>query len=124
MPSPERPAGPAPERQPVPYHRAARFAAEEPARAAYFASQGAVLGYEGQVDLSTYRVQIDAIYHIVVLGQEPPAELGTRIDAILAAGEAATLHPTVLTRLAQRRREQARHGTTIARHHRPGKKLP
>jgi hypothetical protein len=124
MPSPERPSGAAPERQPVPYHRAARFAAEQPARDAYFASQGAVLGYKGQVDLSTYRVQIDAIYHVVVLGEEPPAELGAQIDAILAAGEGATVHPTVLTRLAQRRREQSRHGPSIARHHRPGKRLP
>jgi hypothetical protein len=124
MSSPERPVGPAPERQPVPYHRAARFAAEEPARDAYFASQDAVLGYAGQVDLSTYRVQIGAIYHVIVLGEEPPMELGARIDAILAAGEAATLHPTVLARLAQRRREQSRHGSPIARHHRPGKELP
>ncbi len=124
MSSPEHPTEPAPERQPVPYHRAARFAAEAPARTAYFAAQGAVLGYEGQVDLSTYRVQIDAIYHVVVLGAEPPAALGARIDAILATGEAATLHPTVLTRHAARRREQSRHGSSIARHHRPGKRLP
>ncbi len=44
MSSPERPAGPAPEREPVLYHRAARFATEQPARDAYFAAQDAVLG--------------------------------------------------------------------------------
>src|SRR5438270_178532 len=116
MTSPERPSGPAPERQPVPYHRAARFAAEKPARDAYFASQDAVLGYAGKVDLSTYRVQIDAIYHVAVLGEEPPAALGAQIDAILAAGDAATVHPTVLARLAARRQEQSRHGSPVARH--------
>jgi hypothetical protein len=124
MPSPERPSGPAPERQPVPYHRAARFAAEPPARDAYFAAQDALLGYEGHVDLSTYRVQIDAIYHVIVLGEEPPTDLAMQIDAILATGETVPLHPTVLTRLAERRREQSRHGSPIARHHRPGKRLP
>ena len=128
MASPERgPGGPeepvSREQEPVPYHRAARFAGERPAGVAYFQAQEAVYTAAGAVDLSVYRLQLNHIYHVAVLGQPPPSELDATLATILAAGEPATLPTQVLRQLAERRAQATKQAPWIQRHHRPGQRL-
>ena len=120
---PERPDHhPAREHEPAPYHRVSHFAGEQPAGHAYFAAQRAI--FEGPPnDLSTYRFQLDRVYHVAVLGQPPPPELDATLAAILAAGEPATLPTPVLRQLAERRAEATKHGPWVQRHYRPGQRL-
>src|SRR5690242_15677519 len=98
MPSPER-GGQGPdepdhqprfEREPTPYLRAARFAGEQPAREAYVQARAAIFTGPPN-DLSAYRLQLDRVFHVAVVGSRPPAELDERILAILRAGEPTTL---------------------------------
>jgi hypothetical protein len=70
MPSPEwgRPPGPPEEpdhreSEPVPYQRAARFAGERPAGAAYFAAQQ-VLYEAPTTDLSVHRLQFNRLWYV------------------------------------------------------------
>lgn len=126
MPSPER-GGPPPdqpshrEQEPVPYHRAARFADERRSARAYRQAQDAVFAIE--CDLSVYRILVNRIPHVAVLGQLPPADLDRRLDHILAAGEPVTLPDTILTALATRRAQASRLGPWVEGHYRPGTPL-
>lgn len=121
MPSPERPNRSSPEREPVPYCRAARFAGEQPAGRAYIQAQEAIR--EPECDLSAYRLRINDAWHVAVLGQTPPDELITKVEEILSSGEPVTLPPDVFRVLSNRRLEQMKHGSWVERHHRPGKRL-
>lgn len=129
MSSPERgPGGPAnqpprTEDTPAPYLRAARFASERFAAAAYFAAQAAVFGAVGAVDVSVYRFQLDRIDHVAALGQSPPPDLDATLAAILAAGEPTPLPPAVLQQLAARRAQATTEGPWVQRHYRPGRPL-
>lgn len=126
MPSPERGEGPRhpehppqPEQEPAPYYRAARFPGERPAGRAYVAAQDALFQYPEPVDLSTYRFQLNRVYHVAVLGQPPPDELDRTLAAILAAGEPVELPAEVLKLLSERRTQATRHGEWVERHYRP-----
>ncbi len=131
MPQPERrPGGPRPpEGRPSPegelprYHQAARFPGEEPAGVAYFAAQEAVAAHAGDVDLSAYRFQLNAVYHVAVLGDPPPTALHDELRAILSAGEPAQLPEDVLKLLNARRAQTAEVGPWVEGHYRPGKRL-
>src|SRR5438132_1492850 len=120
MPSPELPHGEGgPEQQPVPYYKAARFASERPAARTYERLQE-TLYQTSQTDLSVYRLFLDRVSHVAVLGQPPPEALDRRITRVLSRGEAVSLPLEVLQALAERRREQIRAGTWVEQHHRPG----
>src|SRR5687768_9113720 len=97
------------EGEPIPYLRAARFTGERPAGQAYFQVQEAMYTAEPN-DLSAYRLRLREVWHVAVLGEPPPADLGQRIDAILAAGEPVTLPDDVVTALAERRAQTIRQG--------------
>ncbi len=105
-----------------PYIRAAQFASEQPAGRAYAALQRAIFTAAPN-DLSAYRVQLDGVYHVVVVGVRPPARLEERLTAILAAGEPAELPPAVQQTLLARRAEVAPHQTWWEGHYRPGRRL-
>lgn len=123
MPSPERPGGThRKEHEPLPYYQAARFAGEQPAGQAYFAAQEALYD-EPDCDLSVYRLQIDRISHVVVLGDPPPQELEQELQTILSTGEPASLSPEVLRILRERRARAIKRGLWVERHYRPGKQL-
>ena len=127
MASPERgPGGPeepvSREHEPVPYHRAARFAGEQPAGRAYFAAQRVIFNGPPN-DLSAYRFQLNSVYHVAVLGQPPPADFDEQLREILASGEPATLPPEVLAALTERRRQMSRRGGWSEGHYRPGRRL-
>lgn len=106
------------EQNPTPYTRAARFADEARAGRAYFTAQDAIF-HTPDSDLSVYRLHFAHAYHVAVLGLEPPRPLRRRLDRILASGEAATLPPTVMNFLIERRAEATRLGPWVERHRRP-----
>lgn len=133
MPQPERrPGGPRPPEgsRPSPeaalprYHQAARFAGEEPAEAVYFAAQETLFAHAGDIDLSAYRVQLDRVDHVVVIGEPPPADLHDALRTILAAGEPAVVPEDVLRVLQARRTAATRVGPWVEGHYRPGRRLP
>ena len=110
------------EREPAPYERAARFGDERTASRAYTAAQRAIfIGPPN--DLSTYRLQLNRIWHVAVLGEPPPAVLARELDSILAAGNPATLPAAVLAALWERRLQAIRRAPWSERHYRPGQRL-
>jgi hypothetical protein len=104
------------------YVQAARFPSERQAGRAYFRVQEA-LYRRADCDLSAYRLLLNRIPHVTVLGLPPPEELDRTIRKILAAGEPTPLPPEVITTLLERRAEQIRFAPWIERHHRPGQPL-
>lgn len=129
MPSPERGGGsldqpdqqPATEHEPTPYQRAARCAADRPAMRAYTQAQDAV--FTTDCDLSVYRLLIDQVSHVAVVGTAPPPALDARLARILATGEPVALPATVVQQLLERRAQARRQGPWVERHYRPGKPL-
>jgi hypothetical protein len=105
------------------YHQAARFPGEAPAGVAYFAAQVAVAAHAGDVDLSAYRFQLNAVSHVVVLGDPPPTALHDELRAILATGEPATVPEDVLRLLNARRAGATELGPWVEVHYRPGKRI-
>lgn len=66
MPSPEaREGGQPAEHEPAPYYRAARF--RDPAAQTYLEAQDVV--YHEDCNLSTFRLQISTIWHVITLRQ-------------------------------------------------------
>ena len=128
MPSPEHQPGgqpeqsPGPEQEHGPYYRAARFANERAAGQAYFAVQDAIFTAE-DCDLSAYRLQLNRVSHVAVLGQPPPEELDQTLVVLLAAGEATALPAEVVKLLVQRRRQATRGSSWLEGHYRPGQPL-
>jgi hypothetical protein len=117
MSSPEFPGGePDLERESLPYCRAARFAGERPAGQAYFQAQEAMRTGPAN-DLSVYRLQLDRVFHVVVLGDPPPAPLHDALTTILSAGEPTTLPAEVLRTLAQRRAHAIRLAPWVEGHY-------
>lgn len=118
MSSPEQRGGG--EQEQAPYYQAARFRAERPAGRAYFRAQEAI--FQAECELSTYRLQLNRIWHVAVVGEPPPEDLDELLRGILAAGEPATLPPDVL-KLLHERGIQARRRGTWEGHYWPGKRL-
>ena len=102
-----------------PYYRAARFRGERPAGRAYGAAQALLFATE-ECELSAYRFHLDRIWHVVVLGDTPSADLAEKLEAVLATGESTSLPPQVLGVLMERRRRATEQGPWVERHHRPG----
>src|SRR5215212_11151684 len=90
------------------YFQAARFSGERPAGRAYTRAQEAIRTTE--CDLSTFRLRLNQIWHVAVLGQAPPEILDRSIRRILATGELTTLPDDVLQQLWQRRAQAIKLG--------------
>src|SRR5919199_2253072 len=128
MPTPERGRGrippdrtPPPEPEPSLWYRAARFPSEPPSERAYFHAQETI--YSNECDLSAYRLMLEQIWHVAVLGGAPAeAALQQHLEGILyAEGTPTPLPDTVLTYLADRREQQSKKGSWVEGHYRPGK---
>jgi len=105
-----------------PYLRSARFTGEQPAGQAYERAQEAI--YTGPPnDLSLYRLSLDQVYHLAVLGQTPPEPLKRQLESILSVGEYAELPKAILEALAERRRQSIKVAPWVERHYRPGNRL-
>src|SRR5437899_9507681 len=107
--------------QPERYVCAARFPTERKAGRAYFQAQEAI--FTADCDLSAFRLQLNRVYHVAVLGRTPTAEVDQRLRIILAAGEPATLPEDVLKLLEERRARATEQGPWVERHYRPGQTL-
>ena len=128
MPSPERSPGgseqhPRRKHEPVPYHRAARFAGEQPAGRAYTQAQRVIYEAPQPIDVSVFRLQLNRLWHVAALGVVPPASVLKALEKILATGEPAELPAEVWRALQDRRAQVARQGLWVERHYRPGKRL-
>jgi len=122
MSTPERPDGDGPaEREARRYFRAARFVGERSAGHAYGKAQEEI--YTAECNLSVFRLTLEALWHVAVTGEPPPAELDQRISAILGTGEPAALSPEVVRLLEVRGQQLRRQGPWSEGHYRPGKRL-
>ncbi len=94
---------PDPQPQPEPWYRAARYAAEPLSEQAYFKAQETI--YQEECDISAYRLMLEQIYHVAVLGGTPAeAGLQQRLETILYQdGTPTQLPDEVLTVLFERK---------------------
>ena len=98
-----------------PYSRVARFPGERPAGRAYNQAQELIFRDPG-CDLSVYRLQLERIWHVAVLGEPPRADLEQRLQAILSTGEPASLPEAILSELARRRTQAIKLGPWVEGH--------
>ncbi len=103
------------------YTLVAEFPDEVTARRAYARVQA--LLYRADCDLSAYRVLLDGVPHVVVLGKAPAESLDEHLRLALIAGRPAELPPPIIAALAVRRAQQRQKGPWVEEHHRPGKWL-
>ena len=115
------PAQESSQRQPV-YVTAARFSGEKPAGRAYRQAQD-LLFATPDCELSAYRFHLDRIWHVAVLGDQPPEDLERQLQTILSRGQPASLPEEVLTQLQRRRAQAVNLGPWVEGHHRPGRRL-
>ncbi len=119
VPPPPQPAAPHPPAEP--WYRAARYEAEQPAGQAYFQAQETI--FQQECNLSAYRLMLEQIYHVAVLGGAPTeAAMQERIEQILyAEGTSTQLPDEVLIYLFEQRSEQSKKSSWVEGHYRPGK---
>ena len=108
--------------EPPPYYRAARFSGEKPAGRAYNQAQETIFTAP-DCELSAYRFHLDRVWHVAVVGEQPPQELERQLEKILSRGQPTTLPELLLRTLEQRRVQATRLGPWIEGHYRPGKTL-
>lgn len=97
------------------YCQAARFTGQRPAGLAYRQAQDAI--FRAECELSAFRLQIHHLWHVAVVGQQPPAELHQRIRTILAAGELVPLATDILALLFERRAQIIPHTDWMEGHY-------
>lgn len=106
-----------PSRRPAAVSRGQPLPGEEPAGHAYEAAQEAL--YSGPPnDLSAYRLIVNTLWHVALVGFLPPPALHNTLAAILAQGEPAELPNEVWRALNERRRQAIRHAPWTERHYR------
>lgn len=110
------------EQEPRPYYLAARFPGERLAGRAYFQAQELIFNTPDS-DLSVFRIQLNQIYHVAVLGIPPPQELEQKLRSILSTGDSTSLPADILKVLLQRRAQATRQGPWVEKHFRPGQPL-
>lgn len=123
MTSPEYNHGKPEKEPPQPtYYRAARFAEDTESSRAYGRVER-TLYQNRQLDLSVFRVILDAQWLLVILGTPPPEPFEERLQQLLLPGEPVALRPEVLSILQRRRHDSRGLGGWVERHYRPGKRL-
>jgi hypothetical protein len=99
----------------TPYFKVARFSGERPAGQAY--TQAQELIYRApECELSVYRLQLDATWHVAILGEQPRRTLQRRLETILSSGEPASLPEEILRELQRRRAQATKLGPWVERH--------
>ena len=69
-------------------------------------------------DLSAYRIRIEGVWHVVVLGEKPPDALHVRIEAELTnGGVLVSVREDVLRFLRNRREEASELGSWVEGHY-------
>jgi len=117
MPSIERNSGDSSnERQQSSYWRTIRLEGDQISDRIYHQLQHTI--FEVECDLSVYRFQLDAAWHVAVLGETPPAPLDQQLTALLASGDPVSLPLEIANALAARRSEATRYGPWVEGHYR------
>lgn len=80
----------------APYYLAARFPNEKKAGETYFPLQQMIFVAKDECDLSVYRFRLENVWHVVVVGEQPPNELHLRIEAKLTSGTLVSLKQDAL----------------------------
>ncbi len=101
---------------------ASRFKNELSAKLFYSQAQELIFR-DRKADLSAYRILLDQISHVAVIGAQPHERLQKRLEKILSHGEPTTLPDEVVNALHQRRIEMKRRGDWVEGHYRPGIRL-
>jgi hypothetical protein len=99
-----------------PYHLAARFPSKSKAGAVYFPLQQMIFAVQNECDLSIYRIKLENVWHVIVVGERPPDNLHQRIEAALTSGVLVNLRADVLTYLLSRREEMTHIAPWVERH--------
>jgi hypothetical protein len=100
-----------------PYYLAARFPSQQKAGATYFPLQQMIFLAKDECDLSVYRFKLANVWHVVVIGEQPPSELHLRIEAALTNGTLVSLRKDVMDYLLDRRAEATQFGPWIEVHY-------
>lgn len=112
---------PQPESELLPeYCQVARYQDEQGAGRVYIQAQDVL--FKQPCELSAYRLQLEKVWHVAVLGETPTEEIDRTIRTILATGEPTSLPQDVLTFLNQRRLQAKQISPWIEGHYRPGKR--
>jgi hypothetical protein len=109
------------EQEATPYCLAAKFPGERAAGRVYFHIQKLIDNPEA--DLSAYRLQLQGVWHVAVVGDAPASELSEQLEKVIAGGELVELPSDALDFLRQRRAEQIQRGPWVERHYRPGRRF-
>jgi len=100
----------------------ARFRTTKRAQAVYRQVERTL--YQGEPsDLSAYNLIVDGVPHVVVLGEEPPAQLQEQLTQLLATGAITELPVDVVATLRRRREQEHGKGNWTEGHYRPGLRL-
>jgi hypothetical protein len=122
MPSPEQRGQSPPEQEPSAlYIKAARFSDDALAGQIFFLAQETI--FASPCDLSCYRLQLDQVSHVAVLGSQPPPEVDEHLTTLLATGELTSLPEDALAFLQARRAQARQIGSWVEGHYRPGKRF-
>ncbi len=97
------------------------YATSEAALDAYGKAQTTI--FQTANDLSAYRLRHLDAFHVVVLGEKPPKEVGEILSTALSGGMVATLPEDIRSYLFQRRNEAKKIGPWVEGHYRPGKDI-
>ena len=105
-----------------PYYQAARYPNKTKAGKAYDPIQQII--HDVECDLSAYRLFVpsERQWYVVVIGEQPDAQLHERLKTILTTltrGELTTLDEETVTLLLARRVQQAQRGSWVEGHYPP-----
>jgi hypothetical protein len=101
----------------IPYYQAARFPDKEKTGAAYFPIQQMLFEAQDECDLSAFRLILEGVWHVVVLGEKPPDKLHVQIEAELSKGVLVTLSEDALNFLQDRRAQASQLGPWVEIHY-------
>ena len=116
MPAPEH-AGEEPHHEAGqdPWYQARRYKGEHDSARPYAEVQAAI--YRHECDLSAYRLNLDTVWHVAVLGEKPTEAVIHVIERILSTGEATSLPDEVLEYLSERRKQAQQVGPWVEGHY-------
>ncbi len=99
------------------YYLAARFPNKQKAGATYFPLQQMIFEARDECDLSVYRFKLNNVWHVVVVGEQPPQDLHQRIEAALTTGTLVSLSQDALDYLLDRRVQAIQLGPWVEGHY-------
>ena len=101
----------------IPYYQAARFPNKAKTGATYFPIQQMLFEAQDECDLSAFRLMLEGVWHVVVLGEKPPDKLHVRIEAELTKGVLVTIGEDALNFLQDRRAQAILLGPWVEIHY-------